>query len=220
MMRPSAAASDLAITIVEVSAAKKKYHIHRSLLVEHSEYFKKALNGPWTETREGSVTLEDVDCNTFDIFVDWMYAQRLPKTEEAWYAVDDVQQDGPLTALVLANRIIAPPLTAHYEFVIYAFANLFSERPILALLVELQYRRFCETHDTKENGEMARRHRLPHDFLLRIMLRLGQANRDGDAEADLNPCDYHGHASEEAKKQCQANTDEDTDEGAKEDWKV
>jgi hypothetical protein len=47
-----------------MSETKKKFYIHRSLLVEHSEYFQKAFNGPWKEAQEGVVTLEDVDCNT------------------------------------------------------------------------------------------------------------------------------------------------------------
>jgi hypothetical protein len=52
------------MAIVEVGATKTKYHIHRALLITHSEYFKKALSGPWKEAQEGIVTPEDIDCET------------------------------------------------------------------------------------------------------------------------------------------------------------
>jgi hypothetical protein len=35
-----------AVVVVEVGDPGMKYHIHKALLTEHSEYFKKALNGP------------------------------------------------------------------------------------------------------------------------------------------------------------------------------
>lgn len=49
---------------VEVGASKMKYPIHRLLLEDQSEYFKRALNGPWKESQNGMVPLEDVECGT------------------------------------------------------------------------------------------------------------------------------------------------------------
>jgi hypothetical protein len=37
------------------------YKIHKDPLLEHSEYFKNALNGSWSESRDGIAPLEDVD---------------------------------------------------------------------------------------------------------------------------------------------------------------
>ena len=61
--RYSTAARESALIIVNVSASRIKYTVHRSLLVRHSEYFKKALTGSWKEAQEGVVTLKDVDCD-------------------------------------------------------------------------------------------------------------------------------------------------------------
>ena len=73
------------------------YTMHESLLVNHSEYFKNALNGSWKESKDGVIPLEDVDCNTcaahtsatagaekkltkaVDIFVDWLYTGQVPR---------------------------------------------------------------------------------------------------------------------------------------------
>jgi hypothetical protein len=40
------------------------YRVHKDLLVEHSEYFKSALNGPWSEAEDGIAPLEGVDHRT------------------------------------------------------------------------------------------------------------------------------------------------------------
>ena len=48
----------------------KKYYLHKSLLVFHSEYFRKALQGSWKEAKEGIVRIDDIEpaeC-TFKIF--------------------------------------------------------------------------------------------------------------------------------------------------------
>jgi hypothetical protein len=49
------------IVTIEIGAERKQYCVHKALLVHHSEYFKKALQGDWKEAREGKVTLEDVE---------------------------------------------------------------------------------------------------------------------------------------------------------------
>jgi hypothetical protein len=49
------------VVIVEIGAERKKYCIHKALLVHHSKYFNGALRGSWKEAREGLVTLEDVE---------------------------------------------------------------------------------------------------------------------------------------------------------------
>jgi hypothetical protein len=47
--------------VLKVGLDQKQFHIHKALLVHHSEYFRKALNGPWKEATEGVVKLEDVE---------------------------------------------------------------------------------------------------------------------------------------------------------------
>lgn len=51
------------IVVVEVGATKKGYHIHKALLVHHSENFCRALWGPWKEAEEQSVWLDDIDAS-------------------------------------------------------------------------------------------------------------------------------------------------------------
>jgi hypothetical protein len=63
-MCDSTAARESALVTVDIGEAKTRYTVHRTLLAEHSDYFRKALSGPWKEAEEGIVTLEDVDCQT------------------------------------------------------------------------------------------------------------------------------------------------------------
>ncbi|KAF2035577.1 hypothetical protein EK21DRAFT_107098 [Setomelanomma holmii] len=54
-----------AFVTVKVSAKGKAYHIHKPLLVHHSEYFRGARRGSCEEVRDGVVTLGDVEPGIF-----------------------------------------------------------------------------------------------------------------------------------------------------------
>ncbi|KAJ4400907.1 hypothetical protein N0V91_008286, partial [Didymella pomorum] len=50
-----------------------KYKVHEALLIEASDYFKKALTGLWKEADEDVIHLTDVETA-----VSWLYARTLP----------------------------------------------------------------------------------------------------------------------------------------------
>lgn len=52
------------IVTIAVGSECVKYEVHRAILMQHSGYFKKALEGPWKEAEEGVVRLEDVESET------------------------------------------------------------------------------------------------------------------------------------------------------------
>jgi hypothetical protein len=54
-------ATSSGIVVLKVGPNQKAYHVHKALLTHHSEYFLKALEGPWKEAEERTVTLEDVE---------------------------------------------------------------------------------------------------------------------------------------------------------------
>ncbi|KAJ8112978.1 hypothetical protein OPT61_g4787 [Boeremia exigua] len=70
--------------IIRVGPEGVPYHVHKALLRHHSEYFTRALNGNWKEAEENLITLDDVDCSTFDTFVHWIYTQRRPERYTDW----------------------------------------------------------------------------------------------------------------------------------------
>ena len=66
-----------------IGPQRQQYHVHKALITHHSEYFHKALNGPWKEAEDKTVVLDHVDPMIFDIFSHWLYAQKLP-TQTEW----------------------------------------------------------------------------------------------------------------------------------------
>jgi hypothetical protein len=49
------------LVTIAVGPESVKYVVHRAVITEESEYFKKALKGPWKEAEQGIVRLEDVE---------------------------------------------------------------------------------------------------------------------------------------------------------------
>jgi hypothetical protein len=49
---------------IGVGPGRTQYSVHPGLLAQHSEYFKRALYGPWKEAEERVIKLDDVDCQT------------------------------------------------------------------------------------------------------------------------------------------------------------
>ncbi|KAI4954278.1 hypothetical protein J4E91_001988 [Alternaria rosae] len=176
--RPSKAAQDPIFAIVEAGDTKTRSHVHRWLLVQNSEYFKKALSGRWKETQDGVVTLEDVECSTCE----W---------RTFWRTVRDS----------LIEHIVERG--TYYGALIHAFAHLPKAHAILDLFVEVQCRGFDDSYDTAGNGEIELRASLPHDFLVRVMFRYSRSDEEELPLDDIDRCDYHGHADEEEKKQYQ-----------------
>ncbi|CAO2658845.1 Nn.00g065680.m01.CDS01 [Neocucurbitaria sp. VM-36] len=215
---------------VEIGLEHTKYYIHKALLTHHSEYFAKALRGPWKEAEEQTVRLEDVDCETFDIFVDWLYTGKLPEEDSDWIAKfepdlewqiqywlqrvkvcvfgDRFQardfQHAVQTNLVDLTMTSSTPF--YYSAINYAFEHLPSNNPILRLLVDTQCCFWTSKSDTKHEGELGLRDQLSHSFLVRVMVRFSEI-RD-DPKVKLIRCNYHEHVSEEDKERCKQSSPE------------
>ena len=60
---PSAVALEgpSAIVIIQVGPEHRRYYLHKAFLIHYSEYFRKALSGPWKEAEEGVIPLEDIE---------------------------------------------------------------------------------------------------------------------------------------------------------------
>lgn len=57
------------IVVVKVGETGIKHHIHQTLPVHFSEFFRNALKGPWVEAQEKVVTLEDVEPATCESII-------------------------------------------------------------------------------------------------------------------------------------------------------
>jgi hypothetical protein len=80
---------------VQIGPDQKKYQLHKALLTHHSEYFHAALKSSWKEGAEGIVKLDDIDPLAFDIFIDWMYTEKIPDAEEWAEEHEEDTEDPP-----------------------------------------------------------------------------------------------------------------------------
>ncbi|KAF2625380.1 hypothetical protein BU25DRAFT_473967 [Macroventuria anomochaeta] len=127
---------------------------------QHSEYFRKALSGPWKEADEGCVRLEDVESGPFNIFVDWLYSEKIAQQDDN-PPDEKGARDMELEAIALGDRFLAPAfvralhrhfvdrqfarsvtesnkdLAPPFSVIICAFSKLAKEDPNLDMLVDL-----------------------------------------------------------------------------------
>lgn len=60
------------VTVV-VGTAKKEFFAHKDILTKSSEFFQKALEGTWRESRSKRVYLPDQPDTAFSIYLNWLY---------------------------------------------------------------------------------------------------------------------------------------------------
>ncbi|KAJ4361299.1 hypothetical protein N0V95_002001 [Ascochyta clinopodiicola] len=220
------AVRDGELVTINVEAGFSEYKVHKKLLVEHLEYF--------TREPENYISLEDVESDVFDIFIDWLYTQELPQKAIEW--VSDEQHPACYTELytedthtageyfrwekqlqqtkayVFGGRFQSPAFQKavyktildelddlpFYEAVTWAFANLPAEDPLLQLMVDANCHSFSKESDSPQ--EVEDRKQLPHEFLVRVMLRYGDLVSKHDREP-LDAANYQLRDEKDEDKQ-------------------
>lgn len=211
----------IADVVVEIGTEHMKYHLQKSFLTHYSDYFKKALMGPWEEAEKGIIPLHDVEPAVFNIFVDWLYTQKLPEQPDLWLRSAELprpevlqphDQVGMLMIKlhVFADRFLVHALcqamsrviiahyynndiniVPHYEIIIYAFQNLPPQAKLLDFFVELQCKLWHLSLDSEDDRKIEKQ--LPHDFLLRFMKRIGFLQDTGLFLEGIDVCNFHEH---------------------------
>jgi hypothetical protein len=206
---------------VEVGPEHQKFYIYTALLTHYSDYFAKTLSGEWKEAQDRIIQLPDIEPRVLEIFIDWMYTQKLPSAASDWYQPSEDGHDSNLQkmqmkAYIFADRFLVPGLRCaihnyiadeliqggkppSYEMVVYAFDNLPAKSKMLALVVKL-YCVFSKPSDDSK-AEIRRRSELPWEFLLRVMLCYGKMKDGLDlVVTDVNSC--HEHLTVEERQAC------------------
>ena len=189
--------------------------------------------------------MECVLIKVVNIFVDWLYTGKCPETNGGWEAANEALNAragvkielAALQAYAFGDRMMAREFqtaprmflvqrfadgqdVAFYDTVIFAFANLPADDILLKVLVDAHCQEYNVDDDGLHKGEMELRSQLPHEFLLRVMLRYS-ALRQSSSDDGLNPCDYHEHKSEKERKACKKKDniegDSDNDSAGAED---
>lgn len=189
-----------------------------------SGYFCAAFTGSFKEAEEKELHLKDVTWETFDAFVDWLYLRNLPVQKSSSNQPSDTGRDGAehesflnaheITELhIFADRYDIPDLRRYTIDMMFAyFKNVgktpaaktiemaFESLPDTSLLRKLLVHRYCEsTWKVTPEDELL----WTHEILHAVLVRYRDVIRDLDYSCDLDLCDYHDHANEEEKDECQ-----------------
>lgn len=65
------------------------FSVHKDLICHHSPYFDAAFNGPFKESSDGQITLEEAAPFTFGLFLHWLYTGLVPFAKDADNDDDD-----------------------------------------------------------------------------------------------------------------------------------
>jgi hypothetical protein len=170
------------MVVLEIGPGKHKYRIHKALLTHHSEYFQKALTGPWKEATERSVALDDVKPHIFDIFVQWIYTGKLPASRNEWRKLrmdsgaipkpldDDLFVTAMVEAYVFGDRFLADVFRrAVNNYIVDFVVKDGEDHPSWFYALNLAYSNLPE-----DNGLL--------DFLIELHSRLWYGGHYGNAK--------------------------------------
>jgi len=71
------------IITLYVGPTRKKFTVHKSLICDSSEFFKKAFTGGFLEGQQGTIDLGEDSPEAVSLFIHWLYSSTVPlgKTE-------------------------------------------------------------------------------------------------------------------------------------------
>ena len=62
-----------------VGAERTKFHLHRDLLCNQSDYFRACFEGDFKEAQQKELSLPEDNAESFELFVTWLYGTHLKK---------------------------------------------------------------------------------------------------------------------------------------------
>lgn len=178
------------------------------------------------------VVLDDLEPQVFDVFVDWLYTNKIPEDDEQWLSQKpDENRDIydcrlnmlRLKAYVAADRLGAGNLLnainndyvdskvgycPWYEEVIYAFANIPPQRKIIRSMVAPHCRNSGQNDVNEFECQQKLQDGLPRDFLLQAMHYWQRMREEESWNEDFEPRNYHEHSTKDEKDDCRVCTQE------------
>ncbi|KAJ4986869.1 ankyrin repeat-containing protein [Stagonosporopsis vannaccii] len=87
-------------------AGPKEFFVHQGLICQHSDFFKKAIEGPWQESEQRAVSLPADDPDVFSLYLILLYTNKLP-IKQVVQAVEMCDEYYDLSRLfVLAEKLV------------------------------------------------------------------------------------------------------------------
>ncbi len=93
------------VHVTDAVQQKKTFIIHKDFVTHHSSFFKAAFSGSWTEASTQTMEFDAPSCDSFAIFVDWVYSRQIEDGEGALPSAKEL-----VNLWVLADSILVPGL--------------------------------------------------------------------------------------------------------------
>ncbi|KAL1797235.1 hypothetical protein ACET3X_003841 [Alternaria dauci] len=209
-----------------VGPHKRCFTVHLDLLVYHSRFFRAALTGSFKEASEKVVTLPHATTGIFELFVHWLYYQRLPmETDSSELFASYRKADNPFVvqeSLVLLYafcdqyavpglkrlcldtlfyEVTEEPSLPHFDIVRTTFVNLETEQDPLC--------RFWVDHYCYWGGEncwtVESIQDLPLTFVTKVLNQYTNLSHGGRDDWLPELCNYHDHATSKERNECEEN---------------
>ena len=198
-----------------VGAERTKFHLHRDLLCNRSDYFRACFVGDFKEAKQKELSLPEDNAESFELFVTWLYGTQLKK----------ISSNNDLAAYfglaVLANKLCLEylqnqvtdyivrfyrtnPRSVGYQYIRYVYQNtcpmdLVRDLPVdiaAWMVVASQTAKLTAEYEklVREGGDLA------VDFTYALSLYYTEAKRGTQSIASLDPrrisnCSLHKHSS-------------------------
>lgn len=215
---------DPVFATILVGPDKKRFIVHETVLVHHSEYFRAALTSGFSEAKDKTITIEDACAETFEFFVHWLYYQRVPSKKNhdnpelvnrfyhkdrpndenlaKLYIFADAHQVPTLRKALIAEifaRLVNP---VGVRMSVSAIENAFEHLQVKDTLCRLLVNQQCR-NDVLNDPQRANFKNLA--YMKAVWERyVYLTNTPGIAVNNaLNICDYHEHLNDEERISCE-----------------
>ena len=187
--------------------------MHEDIICASSDFFKKAINGPWKESNERLISLSHEEPDIFAIYLNWLYRGTLPTRIDEPGLIGNEEYLKLAKAYGLADRLLDQ---AFKNAVMDAFIDKTSSKTSdghrwypVGSVIRCIYENTPESSKGRtllvdiyaENArkdwltDWATREDLPKQFLLDLILRLFDISSGDDSRGNfkLTRCNYHDH---------------------------
>ncbi|KAF2279433.1 uncharacterized protein EI97DRAFT_412463 [Westerdykella ornata] len=194
------------------------FSVHENLICASSDFFRKAMEGDWKESKQLLVCLEDDDPDTFLVYLHWLYRGTLPvRIDEPGplmnseylqlakaYILGDKLQDGDFKDVVIDAMIDKCKSTAsdgHRWFPVgpvlrCMYKNTPTSSKARRLLVDI-YVHHGPGHWTSDGAEQDE---IPKDFLYEVTMAFMDKRDKNEEDPTQRPtCAYHEHGPGETR---------------------
>jgi hypothetical protein len=117
---------DETVTLI-VGKRRKEFTVHKQLLCESCDYFRRAFDGSFKEGHEGKIHLVEESEGAVAIFVDWLYRSRIRPATDIKYLHDLFKLYVMAEKILLdelADRVIDAILLCFFDDIVYDYLTI------------------------------------------------------------------------------------------------